>query len=63
MIVIDAAVEANDDSAFQKLVPLISAAVRETQKEKGCVKYQWSIDIDNPPERIVGERSGFVRPF
>ena len=48
MIVIDAAVEANDDSALQKLVPLISAAVRETQKEKGCVKYQWSIDIDNP---------------
>jgi quinol monooxygenase YgiN len=48
MIVIDAAVEANDDSALQNLVPLLSAAVRETQKEKGCVIYQFSIDVDNP---------------
>ncbi|MET0546732.1 MAG: antibiotic biosynthesis monooxygenase family protein [Caulobacterales bacterium] len=48
MIVIDAAMEANDDAALKKLLPLLSAAAKETATEKGCVKYQFSIDIDNP---------------
>lgn len=48
MIFIDVAMKAPSEAALQEFLPAIRAVMEGTHKEKGCLIYRFTIDIDDP---------------